>query len=228
MWEKRDILGMVDVAARLFGDIGAAHDLGKDERGLIRRIDDKTSVNVLERSQEYFDQKLDEALCDVERASSTFWNERARLCRDALLEFVTDSNGLTEEKRIVLREIILDFRALELEDSRAQLMDIRVPFVPEKLWKSPLIMQYQIEMGRRIKKWKETVSASHGACFTHWLADLTSELSHHIVDLNPELRTIFEQAESARRKIAVLEGERQQLARAIESVSGYLSWHGEE
>lgn len=228
VWEKRDILGMVDVAARLFGDIGAAHDLGKDERGLIRRIDDKTSVNVLERSQEYFDQKLDEALCDVERASSTFWNERARLCRDALLEFVTDSNGLTEEKRIVLREIILDFRALELEDSRAQLMDIRVPFVPEKLWKSPLIMQYQIEMGRRIKKWKETVSASHGACFTHWLADLTSELSHHIVDLNPELRTIFEQAESARRKIAVLEGERQQLARAIESVSGYLSWHGEE
>lgn len=228
VWEKRDILGMVDVAAKLFGDIGAAHEISKDERGLIRKIDDKTSVNVLERSQEYFDYKLDVALHDVERASSAFWNERARLCRDSLLEFVTDSNGLTEEKRIVLRDIILDFRALELDDSRAQLMDIRVPFVPEKLWKSPLIMQYQIEMGRRIKKWKETVSASHGACFTQWLADLTSELSHHIVDLNPELRTIFEQAESARRKISVLSGERQQLARAIESVSGHLGWHGVE
>lgn len=228
VWEKRDILGMVDVAAKLFGDIGAAHELGKDERGLIRRIDDKTSTSVLERSQEHFDRKLDEALVDVERASSAYWADCARSCRDSLLEFVTDSKGLSEEKRIMLRDIILDFRALQLEGSRAQLMDIRVPFVPEKLWKSPLIMQYQIEMGRRIKKWKEAVLASHGACFSRWLADLTAELSSNIVDLNPELRKQFGQAESARRKIDSLNGERRQLMRAIESVSGYMSWHGGE
>lgn len=228
IWEKRDIMGMVDVAARLFDDIGAAADVAIDKRGLARTIDDKTSTNVLERSQGYFDQKLDEALADVESRSCEYWNGKAQFSRDALLEFVTDSKGLTEEKRIVLRDIILDFRALALRDSRAQLMDIRVPFVPEKLWKSPLIMQYQIEMGRRIKRWKEAVLASHGDRFAEWLADLTAELSRNIVDLNPELRTKYEQAESARRKIALLEGERQQLSRAVASVSEYLSWHGGE
>ena len=130
--------------------------------------------------------------------------------------------------REALRSIILSFRPLSLAGSVPEIKDIRLPFDPNKLWKAPLALQHNLELSRRVSRWRSVIEPAHEESFLGWLEELTDELGENIVGLNPELRSKLEFIRKNEREISELRLKRDRLQRAEERVSSLMSWRGED
>lgn len=161
---------------------------------------------------------------EAEGHSKGYWEERAEASRKALLDLVSDGTDIDDERRDALRSIIVDFRSLSLDEELPEISEIRYPFDPNKLWKAPLRVQYNMELSQRVSKWRSVVEPAHEASFREWLHELTDALSLGAVDLNPELRKKFDSVVNTEREIEAQRSKRIRLRSGEKRVSGYMTW----
>lgn len=226
--DTRDIMGFCDLASGFMSDASKAIEALAEARGAQSEADRFVSEDLLALIREHFDKGLDSGMRSVDEESKAYWNACAERCRSQLLDFISDGEFASEGKQGLLRTIIMEFRTLGLEDSAPEIMDIRLPFNPDRLWKAPVFLQHNMELRRRIERWRDVIQRSHQSVFNHWLDDLETELVNGIVDLNPELRKKYEDIRETERDLDDLRFRRDRLKRAEENVSSYMAWRGEE
>ena len=228
MFDSRDLLGLGSLVASFANDVTKAFESHSEEMNARREADRAVSDDLLERIREHFDSELGRAIVEVERRSREYWVQCSEEARAALLGLISNGEGINEERRDMLRNIIIDFRPLSLSDSVPEIMEIRNPFDPNKLWKAPITIQHNLELSRRVSRWRSAVEPAHEDSFTTWLNELTDKLAENIVDLNPELKRKLDFIRQNERELADLQVKRDRLRRAEERVSSFMSWRGED
>jgi hypothetical protein len=174
--------------------------------------------------RDQFDADIARLMQEAEDRSKGYWEERAEASRRALLDLVSDGSSIDDDRRESLRSIIVDFRDLTLDEELPEIAEIRYPFDPNKLWKAPLRVQYNMELSQRVSKWRSVVEPAHEASFREWLHELTDALSLGAVDLNPELRRKYDSVVSTEREIEAQRSKRVRLRAGEKRVSGYMTW----
>lgn len=225
--DSRDFLGLGSLATGFMNDVSKAFEAHAEEMDARRLADSFTSADLLERIRDHFDKGLESSICAVERRSKEYWKSSSEKSRAALLGLVSEGEGIEAEGQESLRGIIMNFRPLTLDDADPEIMDIRVPFDPNKLWKAPVYLQHNLELSRRIMQWRSVVEPAHEDGYLTWLEDLVGELEENIVDLNPELKKKLEFIKKNERELADLQIKRDRLRRAEERVSRLMAWQGE-
>ena len=228
MLDSRDLLGLGSLVASFANDVTKAFESHSEEMDARREADRAVSEDLLEKIREHFDCELGRAIAEVEQCSREYWCQRAEEARAALLSLISNGAGIDEGRRGMLRDIIIDFRPLSLSDSVPEIMEIRNPFDPNKLWKAPITIQHNLELSRRVSRWRSAVEPAHEDSFTTWLNELTDKLAENIVDLNPELKRKLDFIKQNERELAELQVKRDRLRRAEERVSSFMSWRGED
>lgn len=226
--DNRDILGLGDLAASFMSDVSKAFDSFSEEMDARHAADKSTSEDLLARVREHFEDELTKALSTVEQRSKDYWEMRAQDARNDLLDLVSSGDQLDDSQTGVLRVVILNFRQLDLVDTVPDIIDIRYPFDPNKLWKAPLALQHNLELARRVSQWRAAVGPAHEDSFFEWLDELTNELGKNIVGLNPELRKSYE---FIRKNEAILDNltrKRERLRQAEQRVSSLMDWRGRD
>lgn len=228
MLDSRDLLGLGSLVASFANDVTKALESHSEEMDARREADRAVSEDLLERIREHFDSELGRAIVEVEQRSREYWGQRSEEARAALLGLISNGEGIDEDRRDMLRNIIIDFRPLSLSDSVPEIMEIRNPFDPNKLWKAPITIQHNLELSRRVSRWRSAVEPAHEDSYTTWLNELTDKLAENIVDLNPELKRKLDFIKQNERELADLQVKRDRLRRAEGRVSSFMSWRGED
>jgi len=223
-WDTRDVLGIAGIAKSLASDWNTAREAEAESEAIFRGADREASDDLLLRVRNQFDDDIARLMREAEAYSKGYWEERAEASRKALLDLVSDGTGIDDERREALRSIIVDFRDLSLDDELPEISEIRYPFDPNKLWKAPLRVQYNMELSQRVSKWRSVIEPAHEASFREWLHELTDALSLGAVDLNPELRRKFDSVVSTEREIEAQRSKRIRLRSGEKRVSGYMTW----
>lgn len=226
-WDTRDVLGIAGIAKSLASDWSTARETEMESEEIFRGADREASDDLLTRVRTQFDDDIARLMQEAESCSKGYWEERAEASRKALLDLVSDGATIDDERRETLRAIIVDFRDLSLDDNLPEISEIRYPFNPNKLWKAPLRVQYNMELAQRVSKWRSVVESAHEASFKEWLHELTDALSLSSVDLNPELRRKFDSVVSTEREIEAQRSKRVRLRSGEKRVSGYMMWQEE-
>ena len=228
MFDSRDLLGLGSLVASFANDVAKALESHSEEVGARKEADRAVSEDLLERIREHFDSELSRVIVEVERRSREYWVRCSEEAREALLGLISNGEGIDEDRRGMLRDIIIDFHPLSLSDSVPEIKEIRNPFDPNKLWKAPITIQHNLELSRRVSRWRSAVEPAHEDSFTAWLNELTDKLAENIVDLNPELKRKLDFIRQNERELADLQVKRDRLRRAEERVSSLMSWRGED
>ena len=228
MLDSRDLLGLGSLVASFANDVTKALESHSEEMDARREADRAVSEDLLGMIRGHFDAELGRAIVEVEQRSREYWNRRSEEARAALLGLISNGEGIDEDRRDMLRDIIIDFRPLSLSDSVPEIKEIRNPFDPNKLWKAPITIQHNLELSRRVSRWRSAVEPAHEDSYTTWLNELTDKLAENIVDLNPELKRKLDFIKQNERELADLQVKRDRLRRAEERVSSFMSWRGED
>lgn len=225
--DSRDILGFRDLASEFVDDAYKALKAYQEVASAQSETNRFVSSDLLARIRDHFDTGLSRGMNSVAEHSKQYWEDAVNQCRAALLDLVSDGENIERDRSESLRAIIMDFRPLALDDAVPEIKDIRSPFNPDKLWKAPIFLQHNMELSRRIGRWRSAVERAHEDSFRIWLSDLTAELERNIVDLNPELRKTFDLIRKNERDLVDLQVKRDRLRRAEENVSALMAWRGE-
>lgn len=223
-WDTKDVLGISGIAKSFASDWSAAREAEAESEEIFRGADREASDDLLARVRDQFDSDIARLMQEAEGHSKAYWEERAEASRKALLDLVADGTAIDDNRREALRAIIVDFRSLSLDDELPEISEIRYPFDPNKLWKAPLRVQYNMELSQRVSKWRSVVEPAHEASFREWLHELTDALSLGAVDLNPELRRKFDSVVNTEREIEAQRSKRIRLHSGEKRVSGFMTW----
>lgn len=223
-WDTKDVLGIAGIAKSFASDWSAAREAEAESEEIFRGADREASDDLLARVRDQFDSDIARLMQEAEGHSKAYWEERAEASRKALLDLVADGTAIDDDRREALRAIIVDFRSLSLDDELPEISEIRYPFDPNKLWKAPLRVQYNMELSQRVSKWRSVVEPAHEASFREWLHELTDALSLGAVDLNPELRRKFDSVVNTEREIEAQRSKRIRLHSGEKRVSGFMTW----
>lgn len=223
-WDAKDVLGISGIAKSFASDWSAAREAEAESEEIFRGADREASDDLLARVRDQFDSDIARLMQEAEGHSKAYWEERAEASRKALLDLVADGTAIDDNRREALRAIIVDFRSLSLDDELPEISEIRYPFDPNKLWKAPLRVQYNMELSQRVSKWRSVVEPAHEASFSEWLHELTDALSLGAVDLNPELRRKFDSVVNTEREIEAQRSKRIRLHSGEKRVSGFMTW----
>lgn len=223
-WDTKDVLGIAGIAKSFASDWNAAREAEAESEEIFRGADREASDDLLARVRDQFDSDIARLMQEAEGHSKAYWEERAEASRKALLDLVADGTAIDDNRREALRAIIVDFRSLSLDDELPEISEIRYPFDPNKLWKAPLRVQYNMELSQRVSKWRSIVEPAHEASFREWLHELTDALSLGAVDLNPELRRKFDSVVNTEREIEAQRSKRIRLHSGEKRVSGFMTW----
>lgn len=223
-WDTKDVLGIAGIAKTFASDWNVAREAGEASEEIFRGADREASDSLLAKVREQFDSEISRLMREAEDHSKAYWEDCAEGSREALLELVSNGTEVDDDRRESLRSIIVDYQRLSLDDEIPEIRETRYPFNPDKLWKAPLRVQYNLELRQRISKWRAVVDSAHRESFQEWLHELTDALSNGIVDLNPELCKKFDSVVSVEREIEAQKSKKTRLRNGEKRVAGYMSW----
>ena len=222
--DTKDILGLAAVMRGYLSDSEAANEAEEQSDNIFRHADWSASNELFELVGQHFDETIARISREVVDHSKSYWESCAVNCRQKLLDFIASGSSIDEERKQKLAQTVINFRNLDLESSETEIMEIRYPFDPNKLWKAPLRIQYNMELTQRISKWRASIEPAHESRFRDWLNSLTAELEENADDLNPGLREKLSAVTKTERELEEQKLKRERLSRGEKRVSSYMKW----
>ncbi len=198
-------------------------------------VDKTASDELLKRVKSDFTRHINDAQNKLEEASICYWQDKSAEIRKALVEIVTGSEILTEDKKSEITDLILSYEDLNFENI-AEDVFIRDDFEKgiwigkikivssDKLNIDKLVYKYKAKTEEIVEKLSETIGATHEIGFNSWLANLLDMIRENVVEYNASLQ---EQANSIRdisHKIKELEKRQMDLTNYTDKIKSMLDW----
>lgn len=226
-WDTKNVLGLASIAKSFANDINAAREAESQSESIFRGADKEASEALLDQVRARFDADVATLSQEAEEHSKEYWSERAEAARASLLDFITNGTTIDDTARANLRNVVINYQDLALNVDQPELREVRNLFNPNKLWKAPLRIQYNMELSQRISMWRVIIEPAHIECFQNWLHDLTDLLIESAEEINPELKKKVDAVRSTEREMEILQYRRERLHRGEKTILGYMSWKEE-
>ena len=209
-------------------------------KSFLESMDKKVQLHNLERKMEFeiseilfkevkdkFDSEIKKHQMTLETASEEYWKNNSESFRSNMIDAITNSEGIPEDKKKELGEIIESFEALELEEIADEVFKFddfkRFFFFFLNLKKlairyNTLMYNYLVEISERLRK-------SHEKSYQEWEQSLMQKLRDNIIKLNPELRKLQEQIDSQAQEILNLKNRKKRLLGYQLEIEHLMDWN---
>ena len=203
-------------------NVGDLNDIKKD-------AEQASSDALITTIRDVFTAKIGEAQQLLEAQSRAYWATKTEQLKLLLSQIVTNSSALTDEKRIELSGIILEYQELSF-DARADAIFDKTAFLhrffgdANRLNIDKLARKYNSEMEQQVLEIYQFFETSHANSFDAWMRSLMATIIENIVEFSPQLH---EQAEIIREetaRIAELESRMIKLNDYTEQIRRMMDW----
>ena len=144
-----------------------------------------------------------------------------------MIDAITNSEGIPEDKKKELGEIIESFEALELEEIADEVFkfDDFKRFFSNYLNLKKLAIRYNTLMYNYLVEISERLRKSHEKSYQEWEQSLMQKLRDNIIKLNPELRKLQEQIDSQAQEILNLKNRKKRLLGYQLEIEHLMDWN---
>ncbi len=198
-------------------------------------VDKTASDELLDRIKTDFTSHINEAQSRLEEASNMYWQERSAEIRRVLIEIVTGSTVLTDDKKAELTDLILSYDDLNLENI-AEDVFIRNDFErgiwigkikivsSDRLNINKLVDKYNAKMVEIVTSISTTISSTHELSLKSWVDSLMDRIRVNVVEYNASLQEQAKNIQEVSRKIEELEKRQIDLRRYTDQIKSMLDW----
>ena len=183
--------------------------------------------------KEKYKQSNDEIHSILMEKSIEFWNNSIEKTRKVLVDLVTNSQALDDDKKTALESLILSYEAMKFnEESEIRLdqnkfeMKLLSLFVfdPLNINRSKLCRAYNSEIDNSKAGNTRNITASHIKSYSAWLQALKELLLNNIIDFNPTLAAQSEIIKEETNRIQDLEAKQRKLDFYVNQIHSKLQW----
>ena len=204
-----------------------------------REIERRTSDALFDVVKERFSDDITDVQTQLNRESDQYWREKSEEIKCELVQMVTGSPVLSDEKKEMLTKTIM---AYEIVSFDRQVDDIFIKdrftitlnvfgwkwVLANKLDKRKLFKKYKSEFEKGVHSISERLRENHGRAFGNWNSELFSKIRENIIDFNPELRKYQQELEELEKKIRVLGNRREMLRQYTKAIEELMEWSSSE
>ena len=196
------------------------HDLEK-------QIESEVSELLFDEVKQRFDDEMKKHQATLTSTSEKYWSDASEEFRTKMIDAVTNSEGISEDKKRELEEIIASYEALEFDKTADMVFkfDDYKRFWSNSLNLSKLRTRYNTLMHDYISEMLGNLRTSHEGSFMKWEQSLLQELIKNIVNLNPELRKLQEQIDAQAQQISNLRNRKERLQGYKLEIEHLMGWN---
>ena len=201
-------------------------------RDLEKEIEAEVSEILFSEVKGRFDSEMKQHQINLEAASEQYWSNASEEFRAKMIDAVTNSEGISEDKKNELEEIIASFSALEFDktsDTAFKFDEFKryifiivetnaLNLIKLKTKYNTMMHDYLVEMLNNLK-------TSHEGSYIKWQQSLLQEIEKNIIKLNPELRRLQEQIDTQARQISNLKNRKERLLGYQLEIEHLMGWN---
>lgn len=219
----------------LVSDIKGATDKWEELTDTKKEIDKATAEELLKKITGEFKVHFDNAQRKLDMESRQYWGIKPQQTKDVLIRIVTGSSALTDEKRVELSNIIINYGDIKFVNQAEEIFfsedfskTIRIGNLTivetDKLDIRKLEKRYNSEMENKVDDMQKTIEASHEDSFVSWIESLCGTVIDNIEEYSPMLRSQVQIIKEETEKIVELETKQKQLENYAESIRRMMEW----
>lgn len=199
---------------------------------LERQIEAKVSEILFGDVKQRFDDEMKKHQTNLSTASEKYWCDASEEFRTKMIDAVTNSEGISEDKKRELEEIIASYEALEFDKTADMVFKfdefkrhIFIVVETNSLNLSKLRTKYNTLMHDYIAEMLGNLRTSHEGSFIKWEQSLLQELKKNVIKLNPELRKLQEQIDAQAQQISNLRNRKERLQAYKLEIEHLMGWN---
>ena len=194
---------------------------------LEKQIDADVAKKLFDEVKNDFDTEVKRHQATLESASEKYWSDASDVFRTKMIDAVTNSEGISEEKKKELEDIIASYEAIVFDKTADKdfNFDDYKKFLSNSLNLRKLTSRYNTLMHEYIEQMLSDLNTNHGGCFKNWEQSLLNELKANIIKLNPELRKLQEQIDTQAQQILNLKNRKERLLGYQLEIEHLMQWN---
>ncbi|MDO4666957.1 MAG: dynamin family protein [Streptococcus sp.] len=186
------------------------------------------SDNFIQIVSKDFTNQINESQKLIETESKNYWESHSEIFKKKLSKIVTESDVLTIEEREEIKNIIIQYSDLIIEDKSAFVFDkemFRYKFWdPRKINTRKLAKTYNEEVVKEIDSIFSEFEKNHKDSFEKWSTILIHTINDNIVDFNPKLHEQSETISDYNIQIKELENRIIQIENYSQQIKNMMVW----
>ena len=235
VFKKRSLDALRELSSDFKDDLNSLNTNSDKLTEVQHSVDKTASDELLDKVKNEFTNHITEAQGLIEKASFDYWQEKADEIRQKLIELVTGSDVLSDENKADLKDIILSYEDVNLEDIADDTF-IRDDFErglwfgkikiisSDKLNIKKLVGKYNAKMDEIVDDLYEKVKTTHENNLNSWLEKLLDTVIDNIDEYNPELKEQKENIKEISERIEELEKRQADITMYSKQIRSMLEW----
>lgn len=198
---------------------------------LNQKIKSEVSNTLFDKVKQQFDAVMKQNQSTLTSDSEKYWSDASEDFRTKMIDVVTKSEGISEDKKHELEEIIANYEALEFDKTADMVFkfdEFKRHFIiieTNSLNLGKLKTKYNTSVYNNISEMIESLKTNHEDSFIKWKQSLLQEIEKNIIKLNPELRDIQEQIDVQAQQISNLENRKKRLQDYKMEIEHLMGWN---
>lgn len=200
-------------------------------RDLERKIETEVSEILFGEVKARFDSEIKQHQCRLESASENYWGDASENFRTKMIDAVTNSEGIPDDKKKELEDIIASYEALEFDKTADMVFkfdEFKYHFIfveTNSLNLNKLKNTYNTSMCNYLNEMLNNLGTSHRDSFMKWEQSLLSELKNNVIRLNPELRELQKQIDDQTQQVSNLKNRKERLRGYQLEIEHLMGWN---
>ncbi len=235
VFKEKSLDAIRELSSDFVEDVGAISKHNDTLSDTKHAVDKTASDELLGRIKFDFTNHINEAQKNLELVSNQYWQVKSSDIRKELIEIVTGSKVLTDDKKAEITDLILSYDDLNLE-SIAEDTFVRDDFErgiwigkikivsSDKLNIRKLVDKYNKKMVEIVTGISQQISLNHINSLNAWVNNLLDKIRANVVEYNSALQEQAKNIQEITKKIDELEKRQIDLNKYTDQIRSMLDW----
>ena len=235
VFKERSLDAIRELSSDLKEDFNAVNTNSDTLADVKHSVDKTASDELLDEVKTVFTNHINEAQNIIEEESDLYWKNKANEIRQKLVDIVSGSDVLTDDKKAELKDIILSYEDVNLEniaddtfirdDFERGLWIGKIKIVSsDKLNIKKLVGKYNAKMVEIVDELYGKIRDTHENNLNTWLEKLLDTIITNIDEYNPALKEKKENIRDISKKIEELEKRQLDITKYAKQIKSMLEW----
>ena len=233
--KEKSIDAIKELSSDLVDDLGTLTQHSDALNTTKHDVDKAASDELLSKVKSDFTTHINDAQSRLEEESTAFWQERSAEIRKELIEVVTGSTVLNDDKKAEITDLILSYEDINL-DNIAENTFVRDDLEKgvwigkfkiissDRLNISKLVEKYNATMVEIVNDIGNTISTIHELNLDTWVSSLLDRIRVNVVEYNADLQEQEKNIKAISKKIKELEKQQADLKKYTAQIKSMLDW----
>lgn len=236
VFKERNMASLKKAVVNLQSDYEEAREKYQMQRETKHLTDKNAADSLLKYVRDNYDKKILETHELLDSKSRYYWTNNTEKIRDVLIDIISGSEVLTDNRRKELERIIITYHKLSFQDNSADTIfnkehfEKRIKIGDRLIWQSDhlnvdkLTRAYNTNIMLEVNERYEIIEKSHKNSALIWIQNLLDEISENIIDYSPELSKQAQNITFMTKQLEDLKLRKEKLEEYTKTLHGMMDW----